>query len=487
MRGGFPRAMRRFLPAIFLWAASGIGTGWGQDSLPRLGILLDTSPEMGFLAVQARKEIRWNNTALASRGRQTQPVIEFAGASLEREGSLVVPARRNALFPLRELLDERKADGVCWITALRGQQSGDGFHAVTTLLSGGDERDSRPLVIRHVWQDQIQAAAEWTRHPPPDAEDALAPSNRPFDWYSLARAGGGVIIRSWQVPPLHEMAYFGFPQRIAGAPLLRQLNIADHTATMDGRWKQDLSSRLGGLVFAFTQDAWLPAVTGRRWLEESILVPHLDPESIEERNAAVFEALRARETIEEDLARIPARQLGVLFGFGHVERDLQRVLSARRPGNDWRSQYLADLTAIVRETREHLASQPAVHPGRVYATEHLRLPDPAWDPSRAGAYARRMARMAREDGVDAIYFFTNGYSGGDYGRFEVDLPLIAAAIREANVALYVRVPYELGVAPIALQRLAMASGGGIFLGRADDPDWSIAAPAPAWPDPPGES
>ncbi|MCB1093734.1 MAG: hypothetical protein KDL87_19495, partial [Verrucomicrobiae bacterium] len=98
------------------------------------------------------------------------------------------------------------------------------------------------------------------------------------------------------------------------------------------------------------------------------------------------------------------------------------------------------------------------------------------------AFARRIARLVREDGVDAVYFFTNGYTGGgDYGTFRVNESLIAAAIRESGTRLYVRVPFELGVPPMALQRLALASGGGVFLGRADDPDWEIKPPTPNWP------
>lgn len=475
----------RFSRLACTWAAvfGATGVGWCQEA-PPIGLLLDTSPEMGFLVAQARKEIRWNNNTRVSRGQQTLPVIEFAGASLEREGSLSLPARRNALYPIRELLEDRGALGLYWITALRGLQSGEGLFAVESLLSGGGERPSRPLLLRHIWQEQAQMAVEWARHPPEPDQDPLALASRPFDWYRLAKAGRGVVIRSWQVPPPEELTYFGFPHRITVPQLLRKLNIQESPATMDDRWKQELSMRLGGLVFALTDDVWPTAITGRRWLAESVLVPHLDRESIETRNEAVFEGLRARESIEEDLSRIPAQRLGVLFGFGYVGIDLERARNLPKPGRNPHSLYLADLIAIVRETREHLQEHAPAHPERVYATEYLDLPKAVPAPDLAGNYARRMARMVREEKVDAIYFFTNGYSGGEYGRFEVDLPLIAAAIREANVPLYVRVPFELGVVPMALQRLALASGGGVFWGKADDPDWKIAAPTPAWPPPP---
>jgi hypothetical protein len=34
---------------------------------------------------------------------------------------------------------------------------------------------------------------------------------------------------------------------------------------------------------------------------------------------------------------------------------------------------------------------------------------------------------------------------------------------------------------MALTRLALASGGGVFCGRRDDPDWEMALPEAAWP------
>lgn len=449
----------------------------------RLGLLLDTSAEMGFLVPQARKEIRWMNQALVARGRQTLAVEEIAGASLDREGSLAVPARRNALLALRRLLEEKGAGGVYWMTALRGRQSGDALFEIETLLKPEGNRPARPLVIRHLWQDQVQAAAAWVRHPPDPSDDPLAPQNRPFEWYRLAKAGGGVVVRSWQAPPEGEIGSFGFPHRVAEPALLRRMGIAQGQVTMDTRWTFDLASRFG-FRFSYPEDSWLPAVTGRRWLSGQILVPHLDAETTEARNAAVFDSLRARESIAEDLARIPARKLGVLFGFGYLGRDRDRIRGTLKPAGDWRSQYLEDLSRIVRETREHLAAAAGNSPDRVYASEYLELASAHPRTPDTAAFARRLARLVREEGVDAVYFLTNGYTGGgDYGTFRVDEPLIAAAVREAGVRLYVRVPFELGVIPMRLQRLALASGGGVFLGRADDPDWDLPAPTPAWPEP----
>ena len=98
-------------------------------------------------------------------------------------------------------------------------------------------------------------------------------------------------------------------------------------------------------------------------------------------------------------------------------------------------------------------------------------------------YARRMAKMIREEGVDAIYFFTNGYTGsGIYGEFRINEELIARAIREAGVRLYVRVPFEFGVAPMKLQKLAIASGGAVFFGKSSDPDFDMARPKGEWPE-----
>jgi hypothetical protein len=89
--------------------------------------------------------------------------------------------------------------------------------------------------------------------------------------------------------------------------------------------------------------------------------------------------------------------------------------------------------------------------------------------------------MVREANLDAVYLFTNGYlGGGAYGSFTIDLEWIERAIREAGIRLYVRMPFETGPAPVALQRLALASGGRVFLGKEGDPDWEMEALNPKW-------
>jgi hypothetical protein len=105
---------------------------------------------------------------------------------------------------------------------------------------------------------------------------------------------------------------------------------------------------------------------------------------------------------------------------------------------------------------------------------------------QAGAdpISRRIAKMAREEKCDAIYLFTNGYLGeGDYGTWTLDWNLLALAIRDSGTRLYVRVPFEFGPTPLALAQLAMASGGGVFRGLADDPDWDMELPKSSWPEP----
>ncbi|MCB1088004.1 MAG: hypothetical protein KDM63_13220 [Verrucomicrobiae bacterium] len=148
---GFGRIVRPILIACGVCMTAALA-GAQENSPQKLGILLDVSAEMGFLVPQARKEIRWLNEALIARQRQPLPVVEFSGASLEREGSLSVPARKNAYYALHSLLNERSADGVYWLTALKGQQSGDGFFAAESLLKGEAAKQSKPLIIRHLWQ-----------------------------------------------------------------------------------------------------------------------------------------------------------------------------------------------------------------------------------------------------------------------------------------------------------------------------------------------
>ncbi|MCB1232058.1 MAG: hypothetical protein KDN19_17450 [Verrucomicrobiae bacterium] len=463
-----------------------------QESSPttpdRLGVLLDVSPEMGFLIPQTRKELRKLNQSLQSRDRPSVPLREFAGAGLDREGSLSVPARKNALYQLRDFYQSESLDGVYWITALGGLQSGDGFFQLEEMLKapGTGNSGKHQLILRHLWQAQVLAGESWATQPPGPDADPLDERNLPDDWFKLVKAGDGFLIRSWQLPPRDFRDWFGWPHQISHRTLLKKLGIEGRQAVLDTSWRNRLASRYQ-LEFSPLEESWPTTFLGRRWLDDSVLIPFIDDDSRKARNEAVFGAMAARDSIAEDLDRIPAKKLGVLFGFGFQARDLERFRSrGNRPIRDWRTQYLADLTRIVGETRSQIEAD-AERAERVYLSEFVELPGRSTRDAEPTRYAEAIARLVREQGVDAVYFFTNGYTGGgDYGSFEVDAPLIATAIREAGVNLYVRVPFEFGVAPIPLQQLALASGGTVFQGKAGDPDWRIQPPSPKWPSEPDD-
>jgi len=479
-----PPTRRRFLSATGAWlAAARLRAADSPPGIPaRLGLLLDTSSGMGFLVPQARKELRLLNTSLAAAGRPPVILREIEGAAIDREGSTSVGARRNVIYKLKELYAE--VDTVLWITALQGEQSPGGIFAVEELLKESPEgRPARQLVIRNIWPDQLQAGDLWVQRPPAPEEDPLDLRNRPEEWYRLVGEGRGIIQRSWQTPPPDFRSAFGFPHRIVGSAFLRKLGQEGSEAAFDQAWTRDLTAR-HGLRFSRAKEEWPARITGRRWLMETTLLPYPDEEEITARSAAVFESLSARESIEDDLARIAAEKLGVVFGFGYVEQDLKRHLAAREKApRSWRDFHFADLVRIGSECARHLADA-APSPTRIYANERITLASKSSSPESPDPIIRRIARMVREDKVDAIYLFTNGYlGGGEYGTWTMDLNLLTLAIREAGTRLYVRIPFEFGPTPRALARLAMASGGGVFRGRADDPDWIMAIPDPAWPEP----
>lgn len=478
------RILFPWLPAILALSVSAQEAKSGFD---RLGILLDVSPEMGFLVPQARKEVRLLNEALEERGRSGVVLREFSGASLERGATLAVPGSKNAFFALQKLYEEEGADGVCWISRLGGKQTPGGLFALRQMLRGeGDFADPdgakrRQLLLRNAWQDQVQGGARWVRDPPGPGRDPLEGGQFPSEWWDVPEAGEDVIVRSWLVPPAEFRGLIGFPPRISDRALLRELGVEGGVANLDTGWSRKLATRYG-LEFHRPTESWPATVTGRRWLNEATLIPFLDKESVERRSAAVFEEMRKRDSIEGDLSRIEAEKIGVLFGFGYVKRDLDRYRSQRdRPLRDWRLRYLADLSGIVAESRAH-AREAGERPGRVYASELVELINTSPRSAEPERYARAVARLVREGGADAIYLFTNGYTGGgDYGHFEVDEELLALAIRDAGVRLHVRVPFEFGPVPTSLHRLARASGGGVFRGAKDDPDWEMAEPEGAWP------
>lgn len=479
-----PTTRRRFLALATLGAAAG-GQARAQEKAPaRLGILLDTSAEMGFLVPQVRKELRVLNEQLGATGRPAVILREMVGSDLDREASTSVGARRNALYGLKALFEE--VDTVLWITPLKGEHSPQGIFAVEQLLRESlSDRPGRQLVLRNIWQDQLIAGNDWVRRPPAPENDPLDLRNRPEEWYRIVEEGHGLIQRSWQVPPPSFRARFAFPPRIAEAFFLKKLGYEGGEAFFDQAWARELHER-HDLHFVREKEEWLQRLTGHQWMTESTLLPFPDEASRSERSGRILAEMTAREPLGADLDRIEAAKLGVLFAFGYLSSDWKRHLAVRdQKPRSWRDHYLADLARLGGECAK-AAAAGAGRGDRIYASERIELASRSTKTEGVDPISRRVAKLAREEKCDAIYLFTNGYLGdGDYGTWSIDWNLLALAIRESGARLYVRVPFEFGPTPLPLARLAMASGGGVFRGRADDPDWEMELPVPSWPEPAG--
>ena len=257
----------------------------GDPAPARLAILLDTAAEMGFLVPQVRKEARILNEQLVAAGRPPLPLREMEGASIDREGSTSVGARKNLIYPLKELFAE--ADTVYWVTALRGEQSPNGMFAIEEML--GEEVEGRParqLIIRNVSQDQLQAGDGWVLRPPAIDDDPLDLRNRPEGWYRIVNEGRGMIVRSWQVPPPDFRGAFLFPYRILGLPLLKKMDIPGREANFDQQPAREFMAR-HGLMITREREEWPTRLTGRRWVTESTLLPFPDEASREARATAI--------------------------------------------------------------------------------------------------------------------------------------------------------------------------------------------------------
>ncbi|MBP6600185.1 MAG: hypothetical protein KA250_00165 [Verrucomicrobiales bacterium] len=494
----FLRGLSRFAAIIGTLTfvhSSAFSQGAGTVASPdfaRLAILLDTSAEMGFLVPQVRKEVRILNEQLLAIHRPPVILREFEGASVERAGSLSLGARKNLIHPLTELFAE--ADTVYWFTPLKGQQSSVGLFDVEALLRMEiEDRPTRKLFIRNIWQEQLQAGDTWGTHPERSNDDPLDLRNRPQEWYRLIGEKRGLVIRSWQSPPADLRESFGFPYRVVGAGFLKKLDLQSNEAFFDLRWAREFEGRHGLRVMR-AKEEWPLRLVGHRWLFESSLVPFLDEKALQARSTVVYEALCARETIEEDLQRINASRLGILFGFGYVAHDLEmyRVSKERAiPPRSWREFYIAELARIVGESLEHIEARRAepespqedLLPQRFYSNERVELEKNRKLPEGPNRYAYRIAQLIRDQKVDAVYLFTNGYvGGGDYGTIQWDMNLLSLALRDTGVKLYVRIPFEFGPVPVELSQLALASGGTVFRGKINDKDWEIPQLEPAWPE-----
>lgn len=472
---------RRAFPAIAALLLSARSLSGQESADPaRLGILLDHSEEMGFLVPQVRKELRVLNGQLADRGRSEVILREMPGSSLEREGPSTLGATKNAWYALRDLY--AGVDTVMWITALKGRHSSEGIEAVETLLKEAvPGRPPRRLLLRNVWADQLIAGDEWVGAPPVPEDDPLDLRNRPEEWYRLIGEGRGIIVRSWQVPPPAFREGFGFPPKVVSFYYLKKLGFEGREAAFDRSWALSLERELG-LTFQRLDESWPSRITGRRWIEETTLLPFTGEEELELRNGIVLGEMTARDSIDEDLSRIEGDRVGVVFALGYVKSDLERAVANRaKEPRGWREHYLADLMRIGGECSRN-QQENRDKEGRIYANVRLEFAKRNGRPDGPDEATRAIARLAREEKVPAVYLFTNGYvGGGDYGTWTLDLPLLALAIKDSGTRLFIRVPFEFGPVPLDLARLAIASGGAVFQGKSGDADWEMPAPSGRWP------
>ncbi len=461
----------------------------------KLGILMDVSAEMGFLVPQVRKEIRLLNGELFAASREPLAYREIDGCAIDKKGSLGTPASRNAVYALEALIEEDEVDGILWITSLRGEETGFEKDELTKLFpaasggtgKGGEAGGGKPtqLIVHQIWQDQVQSGYRGIGAE--DHLDQLLAKGLGREWVEVIGNSGGYLMRSWWMPDFEAARYFAFPFRITHSALLRKLDVRELTQQYHATWTSRLRMRYG-LEFSRPWESWPITVEGRRWCGETTLVPFLKAAASPGKDdpphwQIVYRQMCGRDSIEQDVAMIKADKLGVLFGFGYLERDLASLKNAGNRRLNARQHYMASLVRIGNEAKAYAESQQGKN-DLVCEMEYLALRRGRQEAAASELYARRMAGMVREKGVDAIYFFTNGFTGsGNYGEFGIDEELMAKAIREAGVRLYVRVPFEFGVAPMKLQKLAIASGGGVFFGPSDDPDFDMARPEGEWPDP----
>ena len=474
----------RLIALIF--TLTGVGVLSAQETMPTFGVLLDTSPEMGFIIPQTRKEVRLVNEELRTLGRPEIKLREFKGASLGRESSLSVPGTKNALYAIRAFFTEDKVDTIYWITSLGGMQSVGGLFALENELKVEEEsRPSRHLIIRNIWQEQLMVASGAMSRNNVIGFDPLSADERPQSWFRLVSDGRGIIMRSWQQPPEAFRDQYAFPRESYHGGWLRKGGYPSKRISFDTSWATNLHGR-HQLIFLGEKEKWAHAYTAQDWVFWETLIPYPDENTNQSRDEAIFEAMSGRDSIEEDLAKIEAQKLGVLFSYGYVEQDLARYSHDPETRHST-GRFILDTIDLVREAREHQkhfgeTATDDEKAKRVYRNQHVKLmqqhrrlegPDPV---------AKAVAELVRNEKVDAVYLFTNGFTGGGrYGAPTIDENLLAFAIEEAGVKLYVRMPFSTGSTPVSLEQLAVASGGEVFRGKMGDDDWSFDYPKADWP------
>ncbi|MFK5922041.1 MAG: hypothetical protein QM496_07665 [Verrucomicrobiota bacterium] len=481
---------------LLIWMGMSMALASAKEETPtrsyeKLGILMDVSPQMGFLVPQVRKEIRLLNQRLVEAGRDPLVYREIEGFKIDAKRSLRTPASRNAVYALEGLIKEDQVAGILWITSLRGEETGFEKDEMRKIFPDekeengveGEGKRVTQLLLRQTWQGHAQSGFRDVGRE--DVLDQILDEGLMREWVQTIKNSQGYLWRSWWLPDVESASIFAFPSSVRHGGLLRKLDVRETAAQYHDTWTSRLRMRYG-LEFARRRERWARAMVGKSWCAYTTLLPRLKEQSDPPRWQQVYDQLRARDSIEQDLAMIQADKLGVMFSFAYVKRDL----SAAKTGSGRRAKagafysnelYASELMRIGSEAKAH-AEKYKQQSDRIYALDYYEVSRGKQAVATDEVYARRMAKMIREEGVDAIYFFTNGYAGsGEYGEFGVNEPLIAQAIREAGVRLYVRVPFEFGVVPMKLHQLAVASGGGVFFGKSSDPDFDMTRPKGLWP------
>jgi hypothetical protein len=114
-----------------------------------------------------------------------------------------------------------------------------------------------------------------------------------------------------------------------------------------------------GLEFSRPQESWPLTVEGRRWCEEMTMVPFLKADAKPGKDdpprwERVYQQMCARDSIKEDLVKIKADKLGVLFGFGYVEHDLSSLKAAGDRRLNSKQHYMAELMRIGSEAKTYV-------------------------------------------------------------------------------------------------------------------------------------
>ena len=264
---------------------------FAEDAVPdRLGILLDTSGEMGFVVPRARKEVRYLNSELQKAGRAPVVLLEMKGASIDQIRGFGLPARRNALVQLKTLFEKEKVDGVYWITHFKGDQSGAGFTLLDQLLSGdtSEGKSSRQLLLRHYWPEQILAGRAWRLDKGSASLDPLHPEAFPEEWLEPIRKSRGYVLRSWRSLPEKYIQLTAYPENAI--------------------WPSELKNRYG-LYFFRKGDYRHYEPTGFHLVSRATVVPYSSEKSRKARDQLVYEELCRRPSLEADLSLIERKIL----------------------------------------------------------------------------------------------------------------------------------------------------------------------------------